>query len=418
VTIETPPTDEQLPSDRERRRDAAPGPGSVLTPDVDPEAQQAGPVSGASEHALERGARALGRRANRSLGTTVLAVLAVLYSLYFARDFLLPIVYALLLDFLFSPLVRTLARWRIRPPVGAGLVLLMVLGLVGIGVYELSGPVQGWAARAPQSVATAQAKLQTLLRPLERMSSTAKQVERATDTVSGDDEPAEVVVQGPTLVSRVFGTTQRFVVGALETLVLLFFLLAAGDLFLQKLVKVLPTVRDKRTAVQVARKIESSISTYLLTALAVNVGEGLVVAGAMHLLGMPNPLLWGALVVVLEFVPYLGAAAIAIVLTLAGLTVYETIGQALLPPAVFLGINLVQGNLISPMLLADRLTLNPVAIIVGLAFWWSVWGIPGAFIAVPMLAAFKIVCDHVAVLAPVGEFLGQRDVRERRTTVR
>ena len=405
----TPSPEERPPSRRAE---------SVLAPDVDPAARAAPAEPGAPTPDLERTAQAIAQPAGRALGITVLAVLAVLYSLYFARDFLLPIVFALLLDFLFSPLVRTLARWHIRPPVGAGLVVVMVLGLVSLGVYELSGPVQGWASRAPQTVATAQSKLRALLQPIARMSSTAEQVQRATDVVGGGEKPAQVVVQGPTLLARVFGTTQRFVVGALETLVLLFFLLAAGDLFLQKLVKVLPTVHDKRTAVEVARKVEASISTYLLTALAVNLGEGVVVAGAMYLLGMPNPLLWGALVVVLEFVPYLGAAAIAIVLTLAGLTVFDTVGQALLPPAVFLAINLVQGNLVSPMLLADRLTLNPVAIIVGLAFWWSVWGIPGAFLAVPLLATLKIISDHVAVLAPVGEFLGRRDERERRATVR
>jgi predicted PurR-regulated permease PerM len=109
---------------------------------------------------------------------------------------------------------------------------------------------------------------------------------------------------------------------------------------------------------------------------------------------------------------------ITIVLTLAALTTFDGVGRALLVPGTFLLINLVQGNFVSPMLLGSRLTLNPVAIFVGLAFWWWIWGIPGAFIAVPMLATFKIVCDHVDALAPLAEFLGQRDERERRATVR
>ncbi len=390
---------------------------SVLTPDVDPLASAAPVEPDAPVPDLRRTGRAMARGRGRSFGVTVLAVLAVLYTMHIARDFLLPIVFALLLDFFFSPFVRALTRFRIRPPLGAAVVVFGLIGVVSLGVSQLSEPMQGWAARAPAALDTAQEKVRGLLKPLERVSNTAEQVQRA--TTLGPDEPVErVVVQGPSLMSRVFGTTQRLVVAILETLILLYFLLAAGDLFLQKLVKVLPNVADKQKAVQIARKTEASISTYLLTATAVNVGEGIVVAIAMHLLGVPNPLLWAALVVVLEFIPYIGAAAIVLVLTLVGLTTFDSVGQALLPPAVFLGINVVQANVVSPMLLADRLTLNPVAIIVGLSFFWRVWGIPGAFLAVPLLATFKIICDHIAALAPIGEFLGQRDVRERRTIVR
>jgi len=183
-------------------------------------------------------------------------------------------------------------------------------------------------------------------------------------------------------------------------------------------VKVLPQLGDKRTAVEIARQAEASISTYLITALAINVGEGLVVAGALYLLGMPNPALWGALVVLLEFVPYLGAITIMIVLTIAALTTFDSVSHALLIPAAYLAVNLIQANLVSPLLYSRRLTLNPVALFVGLAFWWWIWGIPGAFIAVPLMATFKIFCDHIATLAPIGEFLGQRDTKERRETVR
>ncbi|HEY0969716.1 MAG TPA: AI-2E family transporter [Gemmatimonadales bacterium] len=352
----------------------------------------------------------------RSVGVTVLAALALLYTLYFARDFLLPIAFALILDFLFSPLVRLLARWRIRPPVGAALVIVLLVGGVGFAVYELAGPMQSWVAKAPETAMKAREKLHGLIRPIVRVTETAARVEEA--TTQGEDPPERVVLQGPSLVSRIFGTTQRLVAGVLQVLVLLYFLLAAGDLFLQKLVKILPRVRDKEAAVHAARQTESSISTYLLTATAINAGEAAVVTGAMHLLGMPNPLLWGALVLLLEFIPYIGAAIITIVLALAALTTYDTVSQALLVPAVFILINLIQGNLVSPFLHADRLTLNPVAVFVGLTFWWWIWGIPGAFLAVPMLAVLKIVCDHVPPLATVGEFLGQRDVRERRAIIR
>jgi predicted PurR-regulated permease PerM len=394
------------------------GDPSVFAPDVDPTAQAQPVDETAAEPDLERTGEALDTTRAHSVALTVLAVLAVLYTLYFAREFLLPIAIALLLSFLFSPLVRALARVRVRPPVGAGVVVLGLLGLLGLGVYELSGPVQSWAASAPATLGNAQTRLRAVLRPLERVSRTAEQVESAASGVGGSAPPREVVVRGPGLVSRIFGTTQRFVTGMLEVLVLLYFLLAAGDLFLQKLVKVLPNLRDKRKAVGIARATESAISTYLVTALLMNVAEGIVVALAMYLLGMPNPALWGALVVVLEFIPYLGALTMTVILFVAALTTFDTVGQALLPPAAFLVINLIQANFVSPVLFGHKLALNPVALFVGLAFWFWIWGIPGAFIAVPLLATFKIFCDHIEALASVGEFLGMRDAEERRATVR
>jgi predicted PurR-regulated permease PerM len=392
-----------------------PGDDSVLTPDVDTTAQARPVEAGAPTPDLGRTGDAMDSTRGRSAGITTLTVLALLYTLYFARPFLLPIVVALLLSFLFSPLVRALARFKIRPPVSAGLIILGLLGTVGFVGYELSGPVQGWAASAPQTFATAQARIREVLKPLERATQRA---ESAAGAVAGPETPQEVVVRQPSLIARLFGTTQKFLVAAMEVLILLYFLLAAGDLFLQKLIKVLPNLRDKQKAVEIARKTEASISTYLLTTLAITFTEGVVVALAMWAIGMPNPLLWGAMVVVLEFIPYLGAAIMTAILTLAALTVYDTIGEALLVPGVFLVINVIQGNFISPALMGHRLALNPVALLVGLTFWFWIWGLPGAFIAVPLLATFKIFCDHIESLAAVGEFLGERDRGERRAVIR
>jgi predicted PurR-regulated permease PerM len=282
--------------------------------------------------------------------------------------------------------------------------------------------VREWAATAPATLTTAEAKLAKIIRPIQRASKTAEQVASAAGAEVGSNpgrgKPAQVVVQGPSLTSRLFGTTQRSIASILEVLVLLYFLLASGDLFLQKLIKVLPNVGDKKKAVQIARETESSISTYLLTAAAMNVAEGAVVAGVMYLWGMPSPALWGALVAVLEFIPYLGALTMVVILGVAALTNFDNVAQALLIPASFLLVNVIQANVVSPLLLGRRLALNPVALFIGLAFWFWIWGIAGAFIAVPLLATFKIFCDHIESLASVGEFLGQRDEDERRATVR
>jgi predicted PurR-regulated permease PerM len=342
----------------------------------------------------------------RSVALTGLFVLASFYTLYFARAFFLPIVLAALLDFLLSPLIRGLKRARIPEPLGAALVIVVLLGAVGASAYSLVGPAKEWVAKLPSSMRDAQDRLRQVRKPVEQVSKTAEQVEQATK-IGDQPKTQEVVVKGPSLTERLFGTTQTIVASAVEVIILLYFLLAAGDLFLQKLIKVLPQLRDKKKAVAIARETEASISTYLVTVTLVNVGLGVVVAAVMFLLKMPSPLLWGALAALAEFVPYLGATALLTVLALAGLVTFGHLGHALLVPTAYLGVNLLQAQFISPMILGRRLTLNPVAILIGLVFWWWIWGVPGAFIAVPMIATFKIFCDHIEALAPIGEFLGR-----------
>jgi predicted PurR-regulated permease PerM len=325
--------------------------------------------------------------------------------LYFARAFFLPIVLAVLLDFLLSPIIRTLKRARIPEPLGAALLLLALLGAIGGGAYSLADPARTWVEKAPQSLRRVQERLKDLRKPVEQVTRTAEQVEAATEVAKSG--PQEVVLRGPRLSERLFGTTQSLLTGAMETIILLYFLLAAGDLFLQKLIKVLPLLKDKKKAVAIARETEASISTYLFTVALVNVGLGIVVTLVMLLIGMPNAVLWGALAALAEFIPYIGATVMLALLSMAGLVTFDSVGHALLVPGAYLTINLLQANFISPAVLGRRLTLNPVAILVGLVFWWWIWGVGGAFIAVPLLATFKIFCDHIESLAPIGEFLGQ-----------
>jgi predicted PurR-regulated permease PerM len=381
-------------------------PGAAFRPDVPAPAtppEEGGPIE---QPDLGKLGDALRERMEvRSIAITGLFVLAVLYTLYFARAFLLPIVLAVLLDFLLSPIIRTLKRARIPEPVGAALVILTLLGALGVGAYGLADPARAWMARAPQSIGRVQSRLRELRKPVEQVTRTAEQVEAATQVSRGG--PQEVVVRGPRLSERLFGTTQSLLTGAMETIILLYFLLAAGDLFLQKLIKVLPLLQDKKKAVAIARETEASISTYLFTVALVNVGLGVAVTLVMLMIGMPSAVLWGSMAALAEFIPYIGATVMLGTLTMAGLVTFPEIGHALLVPGAYLVVNLIQANFISPAVLGRRLTLNPVAILVGLVFWWWIWGVGGAFIAVPLLATLKIFCDHIESLAPIGEFLGK-----------
>jgi predicted PurR-regulated permease PerM len=283
--------------------------------------------------------------------------------------------------------------------------------VLGLGIYQLSGPIQTWTTQAPATVASAQRRLRELMVPLERLTRTAKQVE---DNIAGPapaDKPQEVVVARPTVVSLVFGWTSPVLAGLLEVAVLLYFLLAAGDLFLEKVIRLLPQMHDKKKAVLIARETESAISTYLITNLGINAVEGLMVFGALWAIGLPNAIVWGVLTVVLEFIPYLGALVMLTLLTVTALSTFDDVTRTLLVPGSYLLANIIQANIVTAMVLGRRLQLNPVAVLVGLAFWFWIWGVPGAFIAVPLMSIFKICCDHMESLATIGEFLGGPETR-------
>ncbi|MEY2410258.1 MAG: hypothetical protein QOF48_2928, partial [Verrucomicrobiota bacterium] len=200
--------------------------------------------------------------------------------------------------------------------------------------------------------------------------------------------------------------TASFLTGLLETIVLLFFLLAVGDRFLETLVGALPGQTDKDEAVAIVNDVQRNISRYLLTVTMINCCLGLLVAATMLWLRMPNPVLWGVVAGVLNFMPYFGPLTGVTVLVMAGLLSFpSSVGQALLPAAVYLGLHAIESNLITPAILGRRLTLNPLIIFLALMFWTWLWGIPGALLSVPLLMVFKILCNHTKPLAPVGEFI-------------
>jgi predicted PurR-regulated permease PerM len=348
------------------------------------------------------------RRPRPALAIQGLFVLALGYTLYFAHAFLLPGVAAILLTFLLTPAIRLLRRLGLREPVGALVVLVAFLGASSIGIYELAGPADDWIRGAPKTLAQVETRLRALAAPLLRVKRTADYVERATSLPDASaTKVPEVVVRAPQLSTRLFGTTRLLLSGIVETILLLYFLLAAGQSLLQKVVRFLPSVEDQQKAVDIARETEHAIATYLGTITLINLSVGVLTAVATWAIGLPNPLLWGALAALLEFVPYLGSTVMIGLLTVAGLATFDTTGEALMGPLAYFAIATVQANFIAPTILGQRLMLNPVVIVVGLTFWWAVWGLPGLFLAVPLLAAIKIFCDHIESLAPIGELMGK-----------
>ena len=347
----------------------------------------------------------------------VLATLGVLYSLYFARAFLIPIAFAILLDFLFSPLVRLLGKARIPSVVGATVVVVALLGVLVIGGFQLSGPIQKFVDDAPQSVAKAQAQVGKVLLPIERVTENAAKMADVTSGPQSGKQPAQVVLVGPSMASRLADSTQSVLGFMLQVLLLLFFLLAGGDLFLEKTIRLLPALQDKKKAVRIARDIEASVSIYLITNLGINIVEGIMLGVALWAIGLPNALLWATVVVGLEFIPYIGALIMLGALLLAAFGAFTDLTHILMVPGVYLVANFVQGSVVSTLVLGRRLALNSVALFVGIAFWFWIWGIPGAFIAVPLMSVIKICCDHIESLSPIGEFLGARHEPARSSVV-
>jgi predicted PurR-regulated permease PerM len=334
-----------------------------------------------------------------------LLIFAALYTLYFARELFLPIVTAYFLKLVFSPAVRRLKEWRIPEPLGAGLVLGLALSVGAVAAYSLSGPANEWIARAPSILREARNELRELRKPVENVSRAAEQVERMTNGPA-PERPEAVTVRGPSLANLVFESTRHFVTMAVATLTLLYLLLAAGDLFLIKIITILPRLEDKVAAVELSRELERSISQYLATVTTINLALGLVVGLLVHWLGMPNAYLWGMVAALFNFVPYVGALATFAILSLAAYVTFDDAVKALLAGGLFFVVNGIEGYFVTPNVLGRRMSMNPVAIFIALIFFGWAWGVYGLLLAVPILAATKLVCDHIRSLHPVGELIG------------
>jgi predicted PurR-regulated permease PerM len=335
-----------------------------------------------------------------SAGIVVLATIAGGCALYLARDFFIPLALSILFTALLRPLVRRLEAAHLPPSVGATIVLVAFSSaLVGAGL-ALAAPVRGWIEQAPSTLTAATRRLETLRRPMAQISAAAKKVE------GGAPAAQPAAPAAPDVAVKVFGTTTGLVAMAVEVVLLTFLLLASGDTFLKKLLKVLRLKGEKRAALEIASETEGAVSRYMVATALINAGQALLVGLAMGLLHLPHPLLWGTLTFVLEFVPYVGGAIMIVLLSVAGLATFDSLGHAALPPAVYLTITTLQNNLVSPVAYGRRLQLNPVAVLVGVLLWWLLWGVPGAFLAVPILATLKILGEHVPSLSLVSEFLG------------
>ena len=327
--------------------------------------------------------------------------LACLAALYVAREVVLPVVLAVVLKLLLQPLVRALERLRIPKVVGATVAVLLLLAVFGIVGTILSGPATAWTHNLPDTMGKLAERFAALRALMDRAHSFLGRF--GLGSQAGGD--LLNVVNPGRVAGVIAGGLSGLASHLLETLLILFYLLVFGETFLRRVVEVLPTFGDKKQAVEISTQVESDLSAYLLTITIINAVVGCAVGAMMWLFGVPGAPLWGVVAFCLNFVPILGPLTGVVAFAVVGLLALGLSWFSLLPAVCYLGIHVAEGEVITPLILARRFTVNPVAVLLGLLFWYWMWGVEGAVLAVPLLAITKIICDRIRPLRALGHLL-------------
>ena len=329
--------------------------------------------------------------------------LACMAALYVAAEIILPLILAIVLKLLLQPFVRLLERIHIPRAIGAVLSVLLVLSAFAGTISVLAGPAAAWAGKLPDAIPKLRDGLGFLHEPIDAAQRMMKQIPGLSgEQGSTAQAPA---VKPASLLGAVLSGSATATSGLLTTLLILFYLLVSGETFLRRMVEILPSFKDKRQAVELSQHIERDVSAYLLTVSCINALVGVATGCVMWLCGVANPVLWGAVAFVVNFVPILGPLVGIVVFLMASVVSLGVSWWALLPVGLYLGIHIIEGEIATPMLLARRFTINPVAVILALIFWFWMWGVTGAILAVPLLAITKIVCDDLRPLRAFGHLL-------------
>lgn len=335
---------------------------------------------------------------------TGLFALACLYTLYFAAPVLIPIAIAAFLNILLSPIVRRAHRAGMSRALAAGLVIVMIVGLTGLVGGSLAGPAEEWLRDAPRTVRQMQRRTLNPNGALADIQALAEEVD-GLSAVDKRKSATEVVVREDGVLVGVVDGLPSFFGSAAIVLFLTYFLLSSGDDLLRRITLCGRSWAERRRIVTIARHIQSDLSRYLATVTMINAGLGSAVAAAMYALDVPNPILWGAMVALFNFAPYVGALASGAVLTIVGFTSFSTLSDALLVPAAFAVLTILEGQLVTPTILGARMALSPTIVFVSVIVWGWLWGAAGALMAVPIVTTIKVVCLYFPPVRYLGTFL-------------
>lgn len=354
----------------------------------------------------------------RSVALTVLAVAATMYLLHWAREAFIPIVLSILISYALEPIVTLLTRMHIHRIIAAGLVVTMTGGALGYGVYSLSDDVSAIVAQLPEAAQQLRRSLQRDggTGAIDQVKKAAEELQKTADQAAGPN-PAprnvtRVQIEEPAINVREYitwGSASLIAFMGQATLVFffVFFLLASGDLFKRKLVKLAgPSLEKKKITVQILDEINHQIARFLFVRIVTSVVVGIATWIAFWTIGLKQAALWGAAAGIFNTVPYFGPVIVAATTAIVGFVQFGTVAMAAYVAGISLVITSIEGWLLTPWLTSRTARTNEVAIFIGLIFWSFVWGIWGTLLAVPMLVAAKAYCDHIEDLKPVGELLG------------
>jgi len=349
-----------------------------------------------------------------------LLTLALLYTLYFAKSLLMPIVVALLFSLLLSPLVTLFKRFYIPRTISAMLLLTLIGGPFTILAIELAEPSQKWLSQLPQLSSQLTKELDNIsqamspevasinVAPLPAKeesfsffgffsSDEETKIIQKTDTPGNSELSARVMRGGIEIIVSVLGATPIVLAQFMTFLILVLFLLIFGPRLYDNYLDIFPSGSDKRQSVDLVGRVQKELSRYIITVTVINIGLGMVTASVFWLMGVNDALLWGALIALLNFAPYVGPIIALIILTLAGISQYGMELVALIPAAVFFGINLLEAQFITPAVLGRKMRLNPLILILWLFIWGWLWGPAGVLLAVPLLVCIKLAAGQLNI---------------------
>lgn len=340
----------------------------------------------------------------------VLVLIAIMLGsnvLYFGRDLIMPLVLGLLLAMTLSPVVRALSNYRVPAPIVSVLMIAIAGLIVTLGAYSLSDSLGELVESAPIVKEKIEARLLDYKEPIDSVKQASEQLDRLVDSIDGDDVTT-VAVEQPNLIAA---AASSFATSATTFAIALFmalFLLATGTLFHEKLLDLMSGLAEKKQALKIVYDIENQVSRYLLTITVINAGLGTVIAIAMALLNVPNPIVWGIVAMFLNFLPFVGAIVGALAVGVVSITTFDSIGPALLAPLLYYSCSLIEGSFLTPLIIGHRMSLNIVAVFLSVTIWGWLWGIPGVLMAVPILVVIKVICAHIKGWAAFGHFLTGR----------
>ena len=345
----------------------------------------------------------------RSVTLTGILLILILFVLREAAAILIPIALAYILNLLLTPVVRLLRKALVPEPLGAAIVVVVFMSVCAVGFYSLATPAQQWMEKRTEIISEIREKIRPISKPITQAKEVADEVEKLTsvDEQPGSSAGIQVEIKNEqSLIDQILTGTSNFLAKTSIVIILLYFLLAEGDSFLNKLVSVMTRLEDKKRAVKIMRDIQRDTSVYLLTRTMINILLGIAIALTLYVLGMPNPLLWGVMAGLLNYAPYIGPLVSLIILTPVAILSFESIWVALLVPCIVFVINVIEGQLLTPMIIGRRLSLSPVVVFIAVVFWGWIWSIVGALLAIPITAAINVVCQHIKPLNPISDFIG------------